>query len=237
MSVLLLRLAAPMQAWGVESRFNYRGTRREPSRSGVVGLLASAHGRRRTEDVSDLARLKFGVRIDQPGQVETDFHTTIDQRAGKAKPLTTREYLMDAVFTVGLEGDRAELERHREALLNPVFPLFLGRRSCPPSGPIVLDIVDTGLTEALEEAAWQASRWYRRKQGPTVILPILRDADLSEEADEIITDMPVSFDPTDRVHQRRAAVLRSVQKENSDSRWKRIEAAVEQDPLSVLEDL
>lgn len=237
MSVLLLRLAAPMQAWGVESRFNYRGSRREPSRSGVIGLLASAHGRRRTEDISDLAQLKFGVRIDQPGQVETDFQIVLDPRKRKYPHVTTREYLMDAVFTVGLEGDRAELERHRDALLNPVFPLFLGRRSCPPSGPIVLGIVDTGLTEALEEAAWQASRWYRRKQEQSVILPIIRDAEPGEKADEVIADTPVSFDPADRVHQWRAAVLRSVQKENSDSRWKRIEAVVEQDPLSVLEDL
>lgn len=237
MSVLLLRLAAPMQAWGVESRFNYRGSRREPSRSGVIGLLASAHGRRRTEDLSDLVQLNFGVRIDQPGQIATDFHTVLDPRNHKHPHLTTRDYVMDAVFTVGLEGDRAELECHRDALLNPVFPLFLGRRSCPPSGRIVLGIVDTGLNEALEEAAWQASRWYRRKQGESVILPIIRDAEPGEKADEIIPDTPVSFDPTDRVHQRRAAVLRSVQKENSDSWRKRIEAAVEQDPLSVLEDL
>ncbi|SFG25336.1 CRISPR system Cascade subunit CasD [Corynebacterium spheniscorum] len=187
--------------------------------------------------MSDLLHLNFGVRIDQPGQIETDFHTTKDWRADSRKPLTTREYIMDAVFTVGLEGDRTELEQHRKALLNPAFPLFLGRRSCPPSGPIVLDIVDTNLSDALEQTDWQASRWFRRKQGPSVTLSIVRDAMLSEEADEIISDIPVSFDPTDRIYERRAAVIRSVQKDNVDSRRKRIEAAVEQDPLSVLEDL
>jgi len=39
MSTLLLRLAAPLQAWGINSKFDIRKTEREPSKSGVVGLL------------------------------------------------------------------------------------------------------------------------------------------------------------------------------------------------------
>ena len=57
MSVLLLRLAGPLQSWGVESRFKYRDTGREPSKSGVVGLLCAALGRKRDEPVDDLAEL------------------------------------------------------------------------------------------------------------------------------------------------------------------------------------
>jgi CRISPR system Cascade subunit CasD len=41
MSVLLLRLCAPMQAWGIQSRFSVRDSTREPSKSGVIGLLAA----------------------------------------------------------------------------------------------------------------------------------------------------------------------------------------------------
>ncbi len=44
MSTLLLRLAGPMQSWGTQSRFTERDTGREPSKSGVVGLLAAAVG-------------------------------------------------------------------------------------------------------------------------------------------------------------------------------------------------
>ena len=33
MSVLLLRLAGPMQSWGTDSRFSHRDTRAEPSKS------------------------------------------------------------------------------------------------------------------------------------------------------------------------------------------------------------
>lgn len=42
MSTLLLRLAGPMQSWGTDSKFDVRRTGREPSKSGVIGLVAAA---------------------------------------------------------------------------------------------------------------------------------------------------------------------------------------------------
>ena len=75
MTVLLLRLAGPMQAWGDNSRFTRRDTRMIPTKSGVLGLLAAADGRRRTDPIEDLAGLRFGVRVDQPGQLQRDFQT------------------------------------------------------------------------------------------------------------------------------------------------------------------
>ena len=75
MSTLLLRLAAPMQAWGSDSRFEVRRTGREPTKSGVIGLLAAALGRSRADSVADLCRLRLGVRVDQEGRLLRDFHT------------------------------------------------------------------------------------------------------------------------------------------------------------------
>mgnify|MGYP000599216911 CR=1 FL=1 len=46
MATLLLRLAAPLQAWGADSKFETRKTGREPTKSGVIGLLAAALGLR-----------------------------------------------------------------------------------------------------------------------------------------------------------------------------------------------
>ena len=113
MGTLLLRFAAPLQSWGVESKFNRRGTEREPTKSGVIGLLASARGLRRTDDIADLKALKFGVRIDQPGQLLVDYHLAVAEaaRAPGAADYTKnagtfqtwRHYLADAVFLVGLE--------------------------------------------------------------------------------------------------------------------------------------
>ena len=47
MSTLLLRLAGPLQAWGNDSKFETRRTGREPSKSGVIGLLAAALGKKK----------------------------------------------------------------------------------------------------------------------------------------------------------------------------------------------
>ena len=74
MSTLLLRLAAPLQAWGTDSKFEVRRTNREPSKSGVIGLLAAALGLRRDADLSKLSALRFGVRVDRNGEVIKDFH-------------------------------------------------------------------------------------------------------------------------------------------------------------------
>ena len=42
--MLLLSLSGPLQSWGDSSRFTVRNTGREPSKSGVLGLAASALG-------------------------------------------------------------------------------------------------------------------------------------------------------------------------------------------------
>ena len=55
MTVLLLRLAGPLQSWGSSARFVRRTTENAPTKSGVIGLLAAAQGRDRDADVSELA--------------------------------------------------------------------------------------------------------------------------------------------------------------------------------------
>ena len=137
MSTLLLRLAAPLQAWGINSKFDIRKTEREPSKSGVVGLLAAALGRRRDESLDDLTALTFGIRSDKEGELLKDFHMVLKDK--KTSYVTTRYYLADAIFLVGLESqDETFLKTLDQALQAPVFPLFLGRRS---PFPLIKDIV------------------------------------------------------------------------------------------------
>ena len=87
-----------MQAWGDASRFSRRDTRMVPSKSGVLGLLAAADGRRRTDPIEDLARLRFGVRVDQPGRLQRDFQTAINWETTHSMPLSYRYYVADAVY-------------------------------------------------------------------------------------------------------------------------------------------
>lgn len=230
MSVLLLRLAGPMQAWGDSSRFNHRGTRREPTKSGVVGLLAAASGRRRTDAIEDLASLGFGVRTDQIGKVERDFQTEIDWRNNKSKPLTYRDYLTDAIFTVAVEGPRSVLEGLADVVQRPAFPLYLGRRAFQPTGRIVLGIEEKPLEDALREAPWQASTWYRKRQPEVVSLPIVRDIRDGEAYDELIPDTPVSFDPRERKHEMRPVVHGWLEIENKEGK----RPVFSHDPMSLL---
>lgn len=154
MPTLLLRLQGPMQSWGTRSRFDHRDTWPYPTKSGVLGLLAAALGRDREADISDLAALRLGVRVDQRGVLRVDYQTaqgvlTADLR-GKGNVQSWRYYLSDAVFLVGLEGDRQLLQEAHQALRNPRFVLYLGRKGYVPSPPPYL--ADGLREEPLEEA-------------------------------------------------------------------------------------
>jgi CRISPR system Cascade subunit CasD len=206
MTVLLLRLAGPLQAWGSAARFARRSTENAPTKSGVLGLLAAAEGRPFDADLTDLAALRYGVRIDQPGRRVRDFQTAHHADSDKAMPISERFYLADAVFVAGLEGDAALLRRLHAALLAPRHLPYLGRRSCPPSGPIDLGTpVEGTLEEALGAAPWQASGWFKgRHHRAAPPLETLIDCAPGEEPDLSLRDIPVSFDPRHRRYALRA---------------------------------
>ena len=199
MSTLLLRLSAPLQAWGYESKFETRRTSREPTKSGVIGLLASALGRSRDESVQDLNELSFGVRVDHEGELLHDYHTV---KLNESKTYVThRYYLSDAVFLVGLESDNEELlQKLNNAVLSPAFPLFLGRRSCPPTLPLSLGIRECSLLEALQSEPWLISQYMQKKlkNRSDFKLRIITDSDPKDSRAVRQKDVAVSFDPRKR---------------------------------------
>lgn len=153
MNTLLIRLCAPMQSWGTQSRFTVRDTGFEPSKSGVLGLLCAALGIDREDDdgLQLLTTLRMGVRVDREGALRVDFHTALDimkADGNKPKPpknpkyssLSSRYYLADAAFLVGLESNELPLlERIQAALQKPRWALFLGRKAFVPSESIWLE--------------------------------------------------------------------------------------------------
>ncbi|MGV1004387.1 MAG: type I-E CRISPR-associated protein Cas5/CasD [Candidatus Nanopelagicales bacterium] len=210
MTTLLLRLAGPLQAWGTRSRFAYRMTDMQPSKSAILGLLAAASGRRRTDPIEDLLDMRFGVRRDQPGRVITDFQTARSLDGSRTMPLTHRYYLADAVFVAAVEGPGDLVAGLHEALSTPQFPLYLGRRSCPPARRIPLGLRQAPLADVLESidpgtgVSWQAAPWWRRQQtDPEVTLEIVRDAQPRETVLEFVPDLPLSFDPDHRQYSSR----------------------------------
>ncbi|WP_040797735.1 type I-E CRISPR-associated protein Cas5/CasD [Nocardia higoensis] len=223
MTVLLLRLAAPLQSWGVASRFARRETQQYPSKSGILGLIAAAQGKRRTDPIEDaLQGLAFGVRVDQPGRLVRDFQVALSIDKTRNFPLSQRYYLADAVFLAAIEGDRGLLEGIQDALRRPAFPLYLGRRSCPAAEPLIIAApIEDPLENALRDAEWQAAKWYRRSQYRRVRLPIYRDlldADPAEQLRERVRDLPLSFDPARREYGWRTVVEDFTTVENPDGR-------------------
>ncbi|WP_309131447.1 type I-E CRISPR-associated protein Cas5/CasD [Brevibacterium sp.] len=209
MSTLLLKFSGPWQAWGNDSRYTVRSTELEPTKSGVLGLLAAAQGRMRTDEVSDLAALRFGVRVDQPGTVEMDFQTARDSKSGKSWPLTKRYYLADAIFLVGIEGPDELLSGLEEAIRRPRFPLYLGRRSCPINHDVVIGMVELPLLPALREQEWLASERHRRSRPNPANLRIVRDSEAGEQG-QTARDVPVSFSQERRLYTWRTVVSEDV---------------------------
>jgi len=151
---LLLRLEGPMQSWGYRSRFDYRDTALEPTRSGVIGLICAAMGIARGEEILRFESIRMGVRVDEPTywricfpraiyhgpRPERDYHTALDVIKADGKGTDTvvsyRDYLADASFTVGLQSEDLQLLQDiADALQCPKWPLFLGRKAFPLAVP------------------------------------------------------------------------------------------------------
>lgn len=173
MPTLLLRLVGPMQSWGTTSRFDQRDTGKEPSKSGVVGLLGAALGidRENWRDLEPLTRLAMGVRHDRPGVPKRDYQTggcaatdtviRADGTQSRDGVVSQRFCLADAAFLVALEGvDRALLEKVHAHLQNPIWLLALGRKSYLPSEPISMEcgVQDAPLLDVLARCPWISSQ-------------------------------------------------------------------------------
>jgi len=217
-----------MQSWGTISRFRVRDTGLEPSKSGVIGLVCAALGKPREESADDAGRwpelvqlsdLRMGVRVDRQGTVMRDYHTAGGShrkgerygvaKANGARPDTVeshRYYLADAQFLVGLESpDTRLLERLQVALLAPVWPLRLGRKSFVPAAPVASEdgVSSLSLEDALKSYPWvarsdrEAERMkakvrQRALDGDPVSLRLVLDAPFGSTP-EVRHDVPVDF--------------------------------------------
>lgn len=164
MKLLFLRLEGVMQSWGEHSKWDERDSALMPTKSGVIGLIACALGYRRGDPrIVDLShKLTMAVRADRPGEITIDFHTvqgmpSMLNSEGKKRQENTiishRHYLQDAAFLVVLSGAEETLESCAAALKAPIYPPFLGRKSCPPTVPLMVELNDRydSLQEALEK--------------------------------------------------------------------------------------
>lgn len=201
MAVLLMQLHGPMQSWGTGSYFGVRDTGKEPSKSGVVGLVCCALGRSREASIEDVSALRMGVRVDREGHLMCDFHTAGKggylRASGKVQKknvvVSSRYYLSDACFLVGLEGEHVFLESIYQALKSPHWPLFLGRKSFVPGRPVWLAdglLVDETLEDALchYPSLVDSSSRLRR-----AVVEVRAGESVPLSHEHIVNDLPISF--------------------------------------------
>lgn len=149
-NTLFLRLEGPLQSWGDRARWSVRDSAPEPTKSGVVGLLGCALGWSADADLRRLScALRLGVRCDRPGTPLVDYHTVIGgvlSADGKVKinanthaPETVvswRTYLSDASFLAAVQASEDWITTLATAVQSPVWPFYLGRKSCPPASTV-----------------------------------------------------------------------------------------------------
>lgn len=168
---LIFTLAAPMASFGAIAVGERRPSWSRPSKSQVLGLLASGLGveRREEERLAALAAaLHYAVRVDVAGQPHADYHTaqvpparrnrqfyTRAEELAVPKPelktiLSRRDFYTDAMHTIavwahGRQTLPVPLTEMAVALAEPRFAPFAGRKAHPlllPMAPRVVAAED-----------------------------------------------------------------------------------------------
>lgn len=159
-AVLALRLEGPLQSWGCSSQYNRRDTGLMPTKSAIAGLCCAALGYDRGCDAEKhfldsfnmLTMIALAIPRHQRSQELLvrriiDYHTVQNTRTaqGKIKPchITHHAYLQDAAFGVLLKGREDFLQPLAKALADPVWGLWLGRKTCIPSAPVLAGLFAT----------------------------------------------------------------------------------------------
>ena len=167
MKMIRFPLAAPLQSWGEDARWDTRSTAAQPTKSGIIGFLGCCLGYPRGDE--RLNRLNQGlhiaIRIDRPGQILTDFQTVQGTngiflnaegkpRTGGGTIITPKQYLQYAWFTVFLQGEETLLKECHTAMCHPRWTPYLGRKNCVPSVPVKPEWIEAS---TLEEAVMSFS--------------------------------------------------------------------------------
>lgn len=174
MQFLVFQLQAALAAWGDVAVGEYRGSREHPGASALLGLLGAALGVRRDDEAAHAALrdgYAFAVGTVTAGELLRDYHTVqVPGRSDlKGRPhrtrrdelavpkrelntiLSTRDYRQGAAWVVAvhaLAGAPHTLQALSQALRQPRFVLYLGRKCCPPAAPLAPVVAEAASAHA-----------------------------------------------------------------------------------------
>lgn len=197
---LALRLEGPLQSWGFDSQYNRRNTGLMPTKSAIAGMCCAALGLPRgsaeeqqflvlfgTVRMTSIAIPCMGAKKELSVRRLQDYHTVQNTKTAEGKTkdcqITHRQYLTDASFGVILEGTGPLLAKIADALGNPVWGIWFGRKTCIPTAPVL-----AGLKDNLGDAL-------RLLIGEKPLESFTRQEEVENFAEgrDTLPDLPVSF--------------------------------------------
>jgi CRISPR system Cascade subunit CasD len=196
---LVFGLSATLGAMGELAGHERRGSQSWPARSALLGLMAAALGIRRDGDFSALEILSVAVAEFDAGRPFRDYHTieTVPSAAVKkpnSRPealrmakgktnttITLRDYRADAFFGVAVWG--GDIVPIAQALAQPQFTLYFGRKSCPLSAPLGARVVQA---ETVEAAIAKITLPPWRKGAVARVL--IEESEIGEEVHDVAVD-------------------------------------------------
>lgn len=228
---LVFTLAAPLASFGTLAVGERRPTWDRPSKSQTLGLIAAALGIERIEEERQRAlacSFGFAVRVDDAGQLLTDYHTTqqasgasIRRRLRQGFPVDTRrdELLCDdietglsrrelresAAYTIALwerADPAASLDEINDKLQDPAFVLYAGRKANVlhfPCGPALVEAGDVAGAFAAFDTVDANRRKFRNDWSPDWLVK-----NRSRQSPRIYTDADgIGEQPVAHVEERR----------------------------------
>ncbi len=235
---LAFTLYGPLCSWGEVAVGEERGSLGQPTKSALLGLVAAALGIERSQAEEHLALhrdLGMAVLALNPGRPLRDFQTVevprhkqgvshatrreeilgLDDRDNPI--ISYREYRMDSIYLAALWQREThsgyDLEQIRQALLEPRFTLYLGRKSCPPAWPLDPQLMEADtIKEAVSRAARRLFACLESIQGPG------RDPRLADLVQNQRGSLHWEPDPTAPSGMDRASVLGFVRRDTRPQR-------------------
>ncbi len=222
---LLLWLEAPLQSWGADSRFGRRGTLNFPTKSGVLGLLCCALGAggEQKELLKEMGSLSQTVlsfkRSNEREALLRDFQMVgsgyddqnpwetllipkkSDGKAavGGGSKITYRYYLQDAAFAAIMEVPSDKTTLFADALANPCWDIYLGRKCCAPT-----DFIYQGSFASETSAIVHAIEIAQEKK----LVEDFRVLDGEHQGETIIlNDVPIQFGENKIYRERRVTIM------------------------------
>ncbi|NHQ60664.1 type I-E CRISPR-associated protein Cas5/CasD [Chlorobium sp. BLA1] len=222
---LLLWLEAPLQSWGSDSRFGRRGTLDFPTKSGVLGLLCCALGaggeqKELLQEMGSLSQTVLSFRRSKEREaLLRDFHMVgsgyddqnpwetllipkkSDGKAavGGGSKITYRYYLQDAAFAAILQIPVAKTAIIADALANPCWDIYLGRKCCVPT-----DFIYQGSFASESAAIVRAIEVAQEKK----LVEDFRVLDGEHDGESIVlNDVPIQFGENKLYRERRVTII------------------------------